>query len=163
MYRFSSVTRLRALSLALLIPVAACNKKDASDGAYTDPGASTSQPAPVATMPVTTALRVNDIEIGKGLNTDMTLKDQTGDFKVRDTVYAVVETDGASTGAKLDAKWTFQSGQTVSESSQTISPTGGETRHEFHLQKASAWPKGDYKVEIMLDGTSAGTKEFSIK
>ena len=161
MYRFSSVTRLRALSLALLIPVAACGKKDASDGAYTDPGASTSQPA--STMPGTTALRVNDIEIGKGLNTDMTLKDQTDDFKVRDTVYAVVETEGASTGAKLDAKWTFQSGQTVSESSQTISPSGGEMRHEFHLQKASAWPKGNYKVEIMLDGMSAGTKEFSIK
>lgn len=161
MYRFSSITQLRALSLALLIPVAACNKNDASDGAYTDPGASTSTPP--AAMPVTTALRVNDIEIGKGLNTDMTLKDETDDFNVRDTVYAVVETEGASTGAKLDAKWTFESGQTVSESSQTISPTGGETRHEFHLQKASAWPKGDYKVEIMLDGTSAGTKDFTIK
>lgn len=161
MFRFSGATWVRAGSLALLIPLAACNKKDASDGAYTDPGASTSEP--VSTMPVATALRVNDIEIGKGLNTDMTLKDQTGDFSVRDTIYAVVETEGASTGAKLDAKWTFQSGQTVSESSQTISPSGGETRHEFHLQKATAWPKGDYKVEVMLDGTSAGTKEFSIK
>lgn len=161
MCRFSSAAWLRAFSLGLIIPVVACGKK-ADDGAYTEPGASTSQPAP-ATTPMATALRVNDIEIGKGLNSDRTLKDQTGDFGVRDTVYAVVETDGASAGAKLNAKWTFQSGQTVSESSQTISPAGGETRHEFRLQKASAWPKGDYKVEIMLDGTSAGIKEFSIK
>lgn len=160
MHRFSSATMVRALSLALIIPVVACNKK-ADDGAYTDPGASTS--TPVGTAPVTTALRVNDIEIGTGLNTDMTLKDETGDFNVRDTVYAVVETEGAASSAKLDAKWTFQSGQTVSESSKTISPTGGETRHEFHLQKATPWPKGDYKVEIMLDGASAGTKDFSIK
>jgi len=158
MHRITGVAAIRALSLALIIPILACSKKD--DGAYTEPGASTSVPA---TTPVATALRVNDIEIGKGLNPDKTLRDQTGDFGVRDTVYAVVETDGASAGAKLDAKWTFQSGQTVSESSQTISPAGGESRHEFHLQKASAWPKGNYKVEIMLDGTSAGTKDFSIK
>ena len=63
----------------------------------------------------------------------------------------------------MAAKWTYQSGQTVSESSQNISPSGGETRHEFHLSKATAWPKGNYKVEILLDGVSAGTKDFSIK
>lgn len=158
MHRITGVAAIRVLSLALIVPILACNKKD--EGGYTEPGASTSASA---STPVATAFRVNDIEIGKGLNADKTLRDQTGDFGVRDTIYAVVETDGASAGSKLDAKWTFQSGQTVSESSQTISPAGGEARHEFHLQKASAWPKGNYKVEVMLDGTSAGTKDFSIK
>ena len=82
---------------------------------------------------------------------------------MRDTIYAAVKTEGASAGAKLDAKWTYNNGQLVKEDSQNISPSGGEVRHEFHITKATAWPTGNYKVEILLDGVSAGTKDFSIK
>jgi hypothetical protein len=160
MYRFTSATLLRAAAFVLIIPVLACSKKK-DDGAYTEPGASTTTATPVA--PAATPLKVGEIDVGKGLNPDMTLKDKTDDFGVRDTIYVAVKTEGASAGSKLDAKWTYQGGQTVSASSQNISPTGGEARHEFHIAKASAWPKGDYKVEIILDGVSAGTKDFSIK
>lgn len=160
MYRLNRATLKRAAALALVIPVIACGKKK-DEGAYTEPSASSTTAAPVT--PVATALKVDEIDVGKGLNPDMTLKDKTDDFGVRDTVYVAVKTEGASTGAKLDAKWTYQTGQTVSESSQNISPSGGEARHEFHIAKPSAWPKGDYKVEIILDGVPAGTKDFSIK
>ena len=68
-----------------------------------------------------------------------------------------------SAESKLLAKWTYQTGQAVSESSLNIASGSSETRHEFHIQKASAWPKGNYKVEILLDGVSAGTKDFSVK
>lgn len=158
MYRFTSVTLRRAAALALIIPVVACGKKDE---AYTEPSASTTTIPPAA--PAAVALVVEEIDVGKGLNPDVTLKDKTDDFGVRDTIYVAVKTEGASAGSKLAAKWTNAAGQTVSESSQNISSSGGETRHEFHIAKASAWPKGDYKVEIILDGVSAGTKNFSIK
>ena len=72
-----------------------------------------------------------------------------------------MKTEGAGTG-KLAAKWTYQDGKTVNETTQDISPTG-DANHEFHIVKATAWPKGDYKVEILLDGVSAGTKDFTIK
>jgi hypothetical protein len=144
--------RLAALSIALIV-TAACGKKD---------NATVADTAAVA-PPAAQALRVTEIETGKGWNTDRTLRDGTDDFGVRDTVYVRVKTDGASAGATLAAKWTYQDGQTVEESSQTISPTGGEAVHEFHIQKATAWPTGNYKVEIMLDGVSAGSKEFEIK
>ncbi len=160
MYRLTSATLLRAAAFVVIIPVLACSKKK-DDGAYTEPSASTTTATPVA--PAATPLKVAEIDVGEGLNADMTLKDKTDDFGVRDTIYVSVRTEGASTGSKLDAKWTYQTAQTVSESSQNISPSGGETRHEFHIAKASAWPKGDYKVEIILDGVSAGTKDFSIK
>lgn len=149
-----------AVSLGVILLTLACSKKD---DAYVDTGMATGTGTTTMEPAAPAGIRVTEIEVGEGLNADKTLKDETGDFGVRDTIYAVVKTDGASAGAKLDAKWTFQSGQTVSESSQTVSPTGGEARHEFHLQKATAWPKGNYKVEIMLDGASAGTKDFSIK
>ena len=158
MYRFTSVTLRRAAALALIIPVVACGKKDEP---YTEPSASTTTLPPAA--PAAAALVVEEIDVGKGINPDVTLKDKTDDFGVRDTIYVSVKTEGASAGSRLAAKWTNAAGQTVSESSQNISPTGGETRHEFHISKASAWPKGDYKVEVLLDGVSAGTKDFSIK
>jgi hypothetical protein len=158
MDRFTSVTLRRAAALALIILVVACGKKDE---AYTEPSASTTTIPPAA--PAAVALVVKEIDVGKGLNPDVTLKDNTDDFGVRDTIYVAVKTEGASAGSKLAAKWTNAAGQTVSESSQNIAPSGGETRHEFHIAKASAWPKGDYKVEVILDGVSAGTKNFSIK
>ena len=80
---------------------------------------------------------------------------------MRDTVYVSVKTEGAGTG-KLSAKFTFQDGQVVEETSQDINTTG-DAYSEFHIQKATAWPKGNYKVEVMLDGVSAGTKDFEIK
>jgi hypothetical protein len=158
MYGLPTPTLLRALALALVVPAIACSKKKDAGG-YIDSAASTSDTTPA--VPV--ALHVTAIVTGRGMNPDKSLKDETDDFGVRDTVYVGVKTEGASPGAKLTARWTYQTGQTVSESSQNIAPTGAEVRHEFHIQKADEWPKGKYKVEILLNGASAGTKDFKIK
>ena len=154
MYQMKNITTARTLTIALALSVlAACGKKDEA------PAVDTTALVPPPAMPA--ALRVSSIETGKGINADKTLRDDDRDFGVRDTVYVSVKTEGAGTG-KLAAKFTFQDGQTVEESSQDITPTG-DSVHEFHIQKATAWPKGNYKVEVMLDGVSAGTKDFTIK
>ena len=150
MIHFNS--RFAALPIALIVAVAACGKKDSAVVVDTS-----------AAVPPPAVIRVSTIDTGKGLNADKTLANVTDDFGRRDTVYVSVKTDGASAGSKLAAKWMFQDGQTVGESTQDIAPTGGETIHEFHVQKATAWPVGKYKVEIILDGTSAGAKDFEIK
>jgi hypothetical protein len=151
MYRSNNAARI--LPLALILSLFACKKKEEVP---VDTGVAMAPPAaPVA------ALRVNGIETGKGVNADKTIKDDAHDFGVRDTIYTSVKTEGAGTG-KLAAKWTFQDGQTVSESTEDISPTA-DAYHEFHITKATAWPKGNYKVEILLDGVSAGTKDFTVK
>ena len=154
MNRMNWATLTRVAVLGLVVTSVACKKKDAAV-ADTSPAVITPVPEPAA------ALRVSNIELGKGLNADKTLKDNTDDFGVRDTVYVSVKTEGAGSG-KLSAKFTFQDGQTVEETSQDIAPTG-DTYTEFHIQKGTAWPKGKYKVEVMLDGASAGSKEFEIK
>src|SRR5215210_6164901 len=102
MYRSNNAARI--LPLALILSLFACKKKEE---ALVDTGVATMPPA----APVT-ALRVNGIETGKGLNADKTIKDDAHDFGVRDTVYASVKTEGAGTG-KLTAKWTYQGGQPV--------------------------------------------------
>ena len=152
MYRLNNAARI--LPLVAAVAIFACKKNEAPPA---DTGVAM---APPAAAPAE-SLKVNGIETGKGLNADKTIKDDEHDFGVRDTIYTSVKTEGAGTG-KLTAKWTYKDGKVVSEESQNISPTG-DAYTEFHIVKATAWPKGDYKVEILLNGVSAGTKDFSVK
>ncbi len=155
-----TTARVAALGSALILlgTLAACNKKN--DTTLTD---TTSLGTTTATVALdTTPIRVSDIQVGKGVGSDKKVADQTTSFGVRDTMYVAVITDGAAKDAKLTAKWTFNDKQVVKESSQTISPTGGTTATEFHIDKKTAWPKGRYKVEVMLNGVSAGTKELEV-
>ena len=149
--------RIPALAGVLVLAMA-CGKKD--NAAMSD---TVAMGAPVDQMPAAGPVRVSDVMIGKAIGSDMRVTNAMDDFAVRDTIYASVVTEGAATGAKLSTKWTFNNKQVVDESSQNISPTGGTTVTQFHIKKASAWPKGKYKVEVMLDGVSAQTKDFEVK
>jgi hypothetical protein len=150
---------LVASAMFLAGALAACNKKN--DTTLTD---TTSLGTTTATVAIdTTPVRVSDIQVGKGVGSDKKVGNQTTSFGVRDTMYVAVITDGAAKDAKVTAKWTFNGKQVVKESSQTISPTGGETVTEFHVDKKSAWPKGKYLVEVWLNGVSAGTKDLEVK
>ena len=156
-----TTARAAALASAMVFSVAltACGKKD--QGTVVDTTAVGTQ---TATVTLDTApIRVSDIQVGKGVGTDMRVANQTTDFAVRDTMYVAVITSGAAKDAKLSAKWTYNGRQVVDETTQTISPTGGETATEFHVTKKSAWPKGKYKVDVALNGVSAGTKDLEVK
>ena len=143
----------RYLPLALALVFFSCKKQDATPVDTSAAMAPVPPPAPVA-------LKVDGVETGKGLNADKTIKDDAHDFGVRDTIYVSVKTEGAGNG-KLAAKFTF-GGKTVNESSQDISTTG-DANHEFHIEKKTAWPKGNYKVVVSLNGDSVGVKDFTIK
>lgn len=148
--------RIPLLTLALA-SAAACARGD--DDATTD---NVAGGALDTTNTTATTFRVTDVELGKGLEADKTVRDATDDFGVRDTIYASVKTAGSATGATLVARWTFQDGAVVQEQSQTINATGDATT-EFHIMKDSAWPKGNYKLTILLNGTEVETEDFEIK
>ncbi len=59
MYRSTSVTVLRVVALALMIPILACKKKDEG---YTEPSASTTTMPPAA--PAATPIKVAEIDVG---------------------------------------------------------------------------------------------------
>jgi hypothetical protein len=154
-------TRVGAFASALLLVgvLAACNKKN--DTTLTDTSALGTTTATVAID--TAPIRVSDIQVGKAVGSDKKVGDQMTSFGVRDTMYVSVITDGAAKDAKIAAKWTFNGTKVVDQSTQTISPTGGTTATEFHINKKTAWPKGKYTVEVSLNGVSAGTKDLEVK
>ena len=86
----------------------------------------------------------------------------TDTFRPTDTIYVSVPTTGSAPSATLSARFTFQDGQLVNESSQTIAPTGSDAT-EFHISKPDGWPTGEYRVEILLDGRSVATRTFRVQ
>jgi len=153
--------RAAALTSALFFfaVVAACNKKN--EGTVVDTTAAGTQTATVSVD--TTPIRVSDIQVGKSVGTDNKVANQTTTFAVRDTMYVAVITDGAAKDAKISTKWMYNGTKVVDSSSQTISPTGVTNATEFHITKKTAWPKGKYTVEVVLNGVSAGTKDVEVK
>ena len=123
-------------------------------------GAACSRPA--ASPPATQdAVRVTDVDLGPGLGPDKRVTDKTDSFNPSQTIYVSVRTEGAAPSATLKARWTFQDGQVVQESSQTIAPTGAAVT-EFHVSNPTGWPKGSYKVEVFLNGSSVETETFKV-
>jgi hypothetical protein len=151
---------VNALATALLlVSVVACGKKDNAASDTTVLGGPDTTAASVAPAP----LSVTDVQVGKSIGSDKKVTSPGTSFGVRDTVYASVTTNGASSGGKLTAKWTYNGPTVINESSQTVNSTGGESVTEFHITKRTAWPKGSYRVEVSLDGAPARTVDFEIK
>src|SRR5215218_5645206 len=65
-------------------------------------------------------VRVSQIDLGRSLNADKTINDNTNSFKPNDAIYASIATEGSAATASLKARWTYQDGQVVNETTQTI-------------------------------------------
>ncbi|HEX6053825.1 MAG TPA: hypothetical protein VFZ21_31360 [Gemmatimonadaceae bacterium] len=150
-------SRRAAMVAALMLgTLAACGRGDNQNEATGDvtPGAA-------APAPATPTISVAEIDLGRAVS-NARITDRTDEFRATDTIYTSVRTTGASPSSTVMARWTFEDGQVVQESSQAIAPTG-EAFTEFHISKPGGLPAGKYKVEVFLDSKSVGTKEFSVK
>ena len=153
---------LIALSLAGALVLTACGKKEeAPQPAATTPPATTTPPPSTAMTPAQ-GVTVTSVDLGTAVGPDQKVTSPTTTFGAKDTIYAAVSTTGTASNATLGAKWTYQDGQTVNDSSQTIAPTGPAVT-TFHISKPDGWPAGNYKVEISLDGKSVSSKDFTVQ
>ena len=151
--RARSARTVAAVAIAFLA-LAACSKETKESGGDVTPGAA-------APTPAAPTLAVADIDIGRAV-ANRQISDKTDNFKTTDTIYTSVHTTGTSASSNLMARWTFEDGQVVDETTQAIAPTT-EAWTEFHISKPGGLPKGKYKVEVFLDSKSAGTKDFEVK
>jgi hypothetical protein len=149
MLRKHNLTVAAAALSALLM--AACGK---NDRAYTD--------SAKGTVVATDSVRVTDLTIGKGIGADRKITNATDTFSPTDTIHATVKTTGASPSATLTARWTFEDTVAVDEQVQMISPTGDAVT-DFHITKGTPWPKGKYKLTILLNGREVDSESFTIR
>ncbi len=152
MMRNLSGTLLKGACFALALTTFACRER-ADDASTTTSGGA------VADARV---IEVVEVDLGKGLQTDKTIRDETDDFAQRDTVYASVRTRGSADNATITARWTFQDGQVVDERSETIAPTG-DANTTFFVSQPTGLARGKYTLIVLLNGAEAQRKEFEVK
>ena len=157
----SRIVRFSSLLIAAAL-LAGCNKPEPQPTTGPTP-APAPAPAPAPTPPPAPAgVTVTGIELGSAIGADQKVAAAKSQFAPTDTIYAVVSTTGSAPSVALAAKWTYQDGQTVNQSAQTIAPTGPAAT-AFQISKPDGWPAGKYKVEITKDGVAAGSRDFEVK
>jgi len=98
-----------ALVLTATLTALACQREEATDTADDTDIVEDAGPA----------LDVSDVALGRSIGPDRKVAEEVGDFAPTDTIYASVETSGTGSGT-LSARWTFEDGQVVDESTNTI-------------------------------------------
>lgn len=109
-------------------------------------------------------LVVTAITTGREVASDGRIKEdsRTNMFWTTDTFYVAVETSGSAADVTMVARWTGPE-DTEAEASKTLSPKGPTiTTFEAH-PPGGRWPAGDYRVEILVNGISQGTRELNAR
>src|SRR5262249_18056343 len=148
-----SISRALALCALLALAFDACKR---SSPIAPESGATT----PPVSSPG--GFKVTALELGNMIDTGKRVQTPTHEFEPNDTIYASVTSEGSASQVAMVARWTYEDGQTVNESTQVIAPTGPAVT-EFHIARASGWPAGKYKVEVTANGALAGSREFEVK
>lgn len=145
---------MRALLAAILV-----------SGLFALPACDRPADEPAAGGPAVTdepEVEVTGVTLGRAVGPDRRITDETTTFQPRDTIYASVATEGVAPSATLVARWTYEDGQVVDETSRSIAPNGPEVT-EFNVSKPDGWPAGGYEVVILLDGAEVGRESFSVE
>lgn len=110
-------------------------------------------------------LKVSAIITGRTLAPDGTVTEdsQTNLFWTIDAFYVSVKTDGSAQNVAMQARWTGPNGEVAADSTKTISPSGPTITTFEAAPKDGRWPAGDYKVEILVNGASQGSKDLNAR
>jgi len=110
-------------------------------------------------------LKVGEITTGRILGPDgaITEESRTNLFWTTDTFYVAVATEGSAQNVPITARWTGPDGKVAAEASKTVSPTGPTTTSFEAAPKDGRWAAGDYKVEILVNGASQGSKDINAR
>lgn len=119
-------------------------------------------PAPDTVAAAPAKMQLVSIDVGNHAGADKKISTATTSFAPNDTMYLAVTTQGSESNATLGTRWT-KGPDLVKEMDGTVSGTGPPVVTSFHIENTAGWPKGDYKVEVFLDGNSVGSKTLTVK
>ena len=95
-------------------------------------------PAP-ATPPVSSpgVFRVVSVDVGDAIDAGKRIPAPLAQFAPSDTIYASIASEGAAPKVTIVARWTYEDGQLVNQSSETIAPAA-TTRHDRRINPVVA-------------------------
>ena len=164
--------RLLALTAAIACAVAlgACNRDqpaaDTPPVGAPMPADPVAQPANPATTQSTTTqtTTVSEVVLGTEASGNERVAEPKTTFARSDRTIVASVVTRADTPAETEvrARWTFQDGQLVDETSQRLNLSGPGVTN-FRVNNQEDWPAGTYTVEISLDGNVVQTREFVVR
>ncbi|MEO8742418.1 MAG: hypothetical protein ABI365_04415 [Lysobacteraceae bacterium] len=158
-----------ALAVAMLaaLALAGCKKSEEAPPPVVATPAPAALPAaaPLAVATAATA-DVVGIALGSAVGPDKTITTPGDAFKPTDTIYVAVTTKTSDVSATvpgiLEARWTFEDGQTVKEDTANVQFNGAGVT-DFSINSPKGFPKGKYEVDILLNGAVVQSKGFGVQ
>jgi hypothetical protein len=105
---------------------------------------------------------LDDIAIGKSINDDNTIGDDTRTFAATDPVFASARVSGPANSGIVRAVWFDPQGQPLVEQTRIVTPSRGETI-ALEGKRESGWKPGEHTVEIFLDDRLMATERFTVE
>jgi len=156
---------LFASVLALALAFAACSRSETPPASPDSPAATppvdAAAPSGSGASTPRSVARVASVQLGSALDPSKRVVEPKSAFAPTDTIYVSIDTLGSDAPVALTARWTFEDGQLVNETSKTAA--AGASTTEFEVAKPSGWPAGSYQVEILADGATATVQRFEVR
>jgi hypothetical protein len=138
--------------------------------AATTPAPAHTTPAPASTSGKSASIQpANDIKVaavtlGSAVDASHIVSKVQRHFAPTDkAIYASVTTLGNADHASLSANWSYVDGKDkpFSSTTETVA-TDGPATTTFKVQNPNAWPEGQYKVVISLNGQPVASENFEV-
>jgi hypothetical protein len=183
-------SKLAALFLVSLLPLAACKSHEANTGDNTADAATSTQNAATAPAdqtsqtsagavtqtteqeiagtsnpndlnPVKAQTMIDDVTIGhKVVDGTIPNADQGDNFASGQPVYITMKVADVPATSKVKVAW-YGPGDTKITDEEKSVPTGAKYL-SFENSKTSSWAKGDYRAEVWIGDEKVNTQHFNI-
>jgi hypothetical protein len=183
-------SKLAALFLVSLLPLAACKSHEANMGDNTADAATSTQNAATAPAdqtsqtsagavtqtteqeiagtsnpndlnPVKAQTMIDDVTIGhKVVDGTIPNADQGDNFAPGQTVYITMKVADTPATSKVKVAWYGPGDSKITDEEKSV-PTGAKYL-SFENSKTSSWAKGDYRAEVWIGDEKVNTQHFNI-
>ena len=106
-------------------------------------------------------LVITAIQTGKSLNSDNSIATHAATFGPQDKTMYVSVLTGARGSGVIVVRWML-GGRVMHEVTREVS-YNDQAATEFRFQAADGFPRGEYSIEVLLDGKPAGTRSVRVE
>jgi hypothetical protein len=104
---------------------------------------------------------IDRLELGRSINDDRTINDETNSFEATDTVYASLRVRGDANAGILRAVWIDPQGNVAHEQTRIVTPSRDEVV-ALEAARPQGWRGGQYQLDVFLDGRLVESRSFRV-
>lgn len=147
-----SMLLLMIVALTATVAIVGCGKKEEPKPVV--------QEAPPSPPP---SPSIADVVLAKGFDASWNAVEPTTAFKPKDRINAVVRTANGAPGNTVTATWWYLKTNQVVKSDTIALVQAGTNHTQFFIERAKAWPTGEYRLDVTLNGSAPRSTTFQVQ